>query len=67
MGQLGNLGYGVYNIDGLVFVVHPTGCKIYRKRNAEDSLLEEVLEQAEEEDCYMDYKLNRSFYEGNDS
>lgn len=67
MGQLGNSGCGVYNIDGLVFVVYHDGCKVYRRRNAEDSLLEEVLEQAEEEDCYMDYKLNRSFYEGNDT
>ena len=67
MGQLGNTGCGVYNIDGLVFIIHQTGCKIYKRRNAEDSLLEELLERAEEEDCFMDYKLNRSFYEGNDS
>ena len=67
MGQLGNSGCGVYNIDGLVFVVYHDGCKVYRRRNAEDSLLEEVLERAEEGDSFLDYKLNRSFYEDYDT
>ena len=58
MGQLGQVGFGAYNINGTLLVVGPEGAKILERKDTLEELLDEVIDGVQEDDVYLDYKIN---------
>lgn len=58
MGRLGQVGYGAYNIKGTLLVIGPEGAQILEKKNTFDELLDTTIKEIQEEDIFLDYKIN---------
>ena len=58
MGSLGNVGYGAYNIKGTLLVVGPEGAQVLKRRSTLDELLDLTIEEAQEDDIFLDHRIN---------
>jgi hypothetical protein len=65
MGQLGYIGYGVYRInDKALLVFNPRGPQIFHLKSSLENIFDHMVEGLEEEDCYLDYKINTNWNDG---
>lgn len=55
---LGNIGYGIYFIDGKIIITHPNGWSLLKNESTYTNTLKEAFNDATEEDKFIDYKLN---------
>lgn len=58
MGQLGNVGYGVFRLNDKLCVIHPKGIQVIKKESTHESLLDNMVEEAIDTDDFIDYKIN---------
>ena len=69
MAHLGNVGYQIYDLkEGSLLVVGSSKITHLTDRSQEyvEELLVACIEEAVEEDIYIDHKLNRGMLGGND-
>jgi len=65
VGQLGKIGYGVYNYKGRILIFHTEGVEVLENKPSYDVLLDSILDAAIEEDAFMDHLWNRRDNESN--
>ena len=58
MGQLGNVGYGIFTVKDKLCVIHPRGLQVIKKESTHESLLDSMIEKAIDTDDFIDYKIN---------
>lgn len=59
MGQLGRIGYGVYNWKGKLLILHPNGAELLEERPYFEALYDDIIDKSEEEDVYEDHSINK--------
>jgi hypothetical protein len=61
LGRLGNIGYQIYNIQEGLLIVGSADIKLLDQSSLEDlrDLISSSLDEAQEEDLFLDHKINR--------
>lgn len=64
MGQLGNVGYGLYKVSSdKLLVLHARGSELIFLTDTHTDVLDKMLESAVEEDKFWDHKINMAWGE----